>query len=77
MCAFLEILENAVSKALYFSREPWKLLFQAIPEIHAYIHIYMPWWITAFFVCFWHFLSLASWMLPQAENQLEMHCAAR
>jgi hypothetical protein len=26
---------------------------------------------------FWHFLYLASWMLPQAENKLEMHCAAR
>jgi hypothetical protein len=30
---FLGFLENRVSKALYFSREPWKPLFRRIPEI--------------------------------------------
>jgi hypothetical protein len=73
--------ENPVSKALYFSREPWSTpLCRGIPEfqnkkakgirkICPHVH--------DTFSSKSISLELASWMLPEADFKPEMHCAAR
>jgi hypothetical protein len=79
---FLKKWENPVSKALYFSTEPWKPLFRSIPRVvhkptHFHEYIENPIWHFRQNADFWSSSLEGSLMLPQAETRLEMHCAAR
>jgi hypothetical protein len=77
---FEKLGKSSFQGSLYLSREPWKPLFRGIPEIQGCRCRGIS--KTAIS----HFRQNAdsrasspegSWMLPEAENRLEMHGAAR